>query len=137
MLKSFIVRYSQWRNRRALRELVPDGLIIWQWRDEYLFSTMNRMLPPDCLSAGLTRLEELGYNLIHDREYYLHSPAITKVSEEEALVQSLRVDPNNPRIPRFIKEGVQNRGANPMRILEFGKKYGLKTRLKTVVSRLG
>jgi len=135
-LKSFIVRYSRWRNGRTLAGSFPNALIIWQWRDEYLFSIPERRARPGLLSAGPTRLDELGYDIFHAQEYYLHHPGINKVSEGEALVQSLVIDPNNPRIARFIREGIQRRGVNPRRLLMFGKKYGLKTVLTKVVEGL-
>jgi hypothetical protein len=120
-----------------LADLFPNALIIWQWRDEYLFSITERRARPGLLSAGPTRLEELGYDIFHAQEYYLHHPGIDRVSEEEALVQSLAIDPNNPRMTRFIREGVQRRGVDPRRLLAFGKKYGLKTVLTKVVEEIG
>jgi len=135
MLRSFIVQYSRWRNRRWLRNLLPEAVIIWQWRDEYLFSIDDRVDLPDFLSAGPTRLEELGYDILHQREYYFHHPNINQVSEEEALVQALRTDPNNPRMLRFIKKGIQNRGTDPKSIMEFGEKYDIATLIEKVVTR--
>ncbi len=134
VLRSFISRYSQWFNRRMLGNVLPEALIIWQWRDEYLFSIEHRIDLSDFLSAGPTRLEELGYDILHLREYYLHHPEYDEVSQEEALVQSLMTDPNNPRMLRFIKEGIDDRGADSQAILEFGEKYGLGTALYKVVS---
>ncbi len=133
-LRSFILRYSQWFNRRMLGNVLPGALIIWQWRDEYLFSIEHRIDLSDFLSAGPTRLEELGYDILHLREYYLHRPEYDEVGQEEALVQSLMTDPNNPRMLRFIREGIDNRGADSQTILEFGEKYGLGLALDKVVS---
>ena len=136
-LRSFVVHYSRWYNGRTLGDVLPEALIVWQWRDEYLFSIDERVDLPGFPSAGPSRLEELGYEVLHLREYYFHHPFIDVVSEEEALVQSLRTDPNNPRIERFIVEGVENRGADARAILEFGRKYGLKKALEKVVGDLG
>ncbi len=136
-LVSFVVSYSRWHNRRALAEVLPGALIVWQWRDEYLLSNDGRVDQPDLLSAGPTRLGELGYDILHSREYYFHHPLIDAVSEEEALVQSLRTDPNNPRMGRFVVEGIESRGADTRAILEFGEKYGLEKALEKVVSGLG
>ena len=133
-LISFIVRYSHWYNRRMLSNILPEALIVWQQRGEFLFSIEHRIDLPDYLSAGPTRLEELGYDVLHLREYYFRGPDIDGVDQEEALVQSLMTDPNNPRMLRFIMEGIEDRGADPQAILEFGKKYGLETALDEVVS---
>jgi hypothetical protein len=134
-LVSFVVSYSRWRNRRALAGVLPGALIVWQWRDEYLLSTDGRVDLPEFLSAGPTRLGELGYDVLHSREYYFHHPLIDAVSEEEALVQSLRTDPKNPRMERFVVEGIESREADIRAILGFGEKYGLA--LEKVVSGLG
>jgi predicted transcriptional regulator len=136
-LRTFIVGYSQWYNRRMLTAVLPEALIVWQWREEFLFSIEHRIDLPDYLSAGPTRLEELGYDILHLREYYFHGPYIDGVDQEEALVQSLMTDPNNPRMLRFIMEGIEDRGADPQAILAYGKKYGLETALDEVVSELG
>lgn len=132
-LRGFIVRYSQWSNRRMLDSAIPHAIIVWQWRQEFLFSLEERVDYPDYMSAGPTRLEELGYDILHTREYYLHSPDTHMVSEEEALVQALMINRNNPRIMRFINEGIRDRGASHERILEFAGKYGLRTVLSKAV----
>ena len=131
-LRSFVVHFSQWYNRRMLADVLSGAVIVWQWRDEYLFSIDRRIELPDFSSAGPTRLEEL-----HLREYYHYHPIIDDTSEEEALVQSLKIDANNPRLMRFITEGIESRGVAPEAILEYGKKYGLKETLKKVVSGRG
>jgi DNA-binding transcriptional ArsR family regulator len=136
-LVSFVVRYSRWYNRRRLAEVLSGALIVWQWRDEYLFSIDGHVDLPEFLSAGPTRLEELGYDILPSRDYYFHHPLIDIVSEEEALVQSLRIDPNNPRMERFVVEAIRSRGADTRAILEFGEKYGLDKALGKVVSGLG
>ncbi|NOQ54590.1 MAG: hypothetical protein GQ558_08305 [Thermoplasmata archaeon] len=46
----------------------------------------------------------------------------------------MMTDPNNPRMLRFIREGIDNRGADSQTILEFGEKYGLGLALDKVVS---
>jgi DNA-binding transcriptional ArsR family regulator len=124
-LVSFVISFSRWRNRRALAEVLPGALIVWQWRDEYLFSIDGHVDLPGFPNAGPTRLVELGYDILHSREYYFHNPLIDVVSEEEALVQSLRTDPKNPRMERFVVEGIESRGADPRAIMEFGEKYGM------------
>ena len=82
-------------------------------------------------------MEELGFDILHSREYYFHSPDLKAVSEEEALVQALRTDLNNPRMIRFIINSIENRGVDTQIILLFGRKYGLKTTLDTVVNERG
>jgi hypothetical protein len=136
-LKSFVVQYTRWSNRRTLDNVLPGALIVWQWRDEYLFSIDHRVDHPDFSSAGPTRLEELGYDILHLREYYHHHPFIDVISEAEALVQSLKIDPNNPRLKRFIIEGIEGRGIAPEAIMGSGGKYGLKRSLLKVVSGHG
>ena len=136
-LRSFVVNYSRWYNRRALGNVLPGAIIVWQWRDEYLFSIEGGVDPPGFLRAGPSRLEELGYDILHLREYYFRHPFAETVSEEEALVQALRTDPNNPRMERFIVEGIRSREADTRAIIEFGRKYGLKKALEKVVSGLG
>ena len=134
-LTLFMTRYSKWYNMRILGNVLPEALILWQWRDEYLFSIEHKIDLPDFLSAGPTRLVELGYDILHLREYYLHHPEYDEVSHEEALVQSLMTDPNNPRMLRFIRSGIESRGADSKTILAYGKKYGLGPVMNKVVSK--
>ena len=137
VLRAFIVRYSQWSNRRRVNSLLPNALIVWQWRHEILLSIKTWTAMERFMSAGPTRLEELGYNILHLREYYFYSPQTEEVSEEEALVQALLIDQNNPRMLRYISEGIKKRGANVQAIMGFGRKYGVKTKMLKEVDGLG
>jgi len=35
------------------------------------------------------------------------------------------VDPLNPRVPRFIMNKLRKKSINPIRLAEFGSKYGI------------
>jgi hypothetical protein len=136
-LRRFLVDYASERNLRWLRSKVPSATMIWQWRDEMLFSVGNKLEEPELCSAGATRLEELGYDVAHAREYYFHGGGNEKVSEEEALVQTLKADPENPRGERFIRQALLDNRAEAKALMRHAGKYGLRTMLKTMVSHHG
>jgi hypothetical protein len=54
---------------------------------------------------------------------YLYSQDKTTVGDEEALVQTLRMDPENPRPMRFIREAIGDGRARVGVLLEFARKY--------------
>lgn len=69
------------------------------------------------------------------RKEFFHHPEYDEVSQEETLVQSLMTDPNNPRMLRFIREGIDNREADSRVILAYGNKYGLRPALDKALSQ--
>jgi len=122
-LEAFVEDYSMERNQRFLRSVVPSAVMIWHWRDEILFTTDGDIEGDEFLSAGPTRLGELGYNIVSTRMCYLYSQDKTTVGDEEALVQTLRMDPENPRPMRFIREAIGDGRARVGVLLEFARKY--------------
>jgi len=136
-LRRFLVDYVSERNLRWLRSKVPSATMIWQWRDELLFSVGDKLEDPEFRSAGATRLEELGYDIAHAREYYLNREGNVEVSEEEALVQTLRADPENPRGERFIRQALLDKRVDAKVLIKYAGMYGLKTRLKRLASHHG
>ena len=136
-LVQFIEDYSRERNSRFLRVEEPSGVIVWQHRDEFLFSMDGSTSEPEFLNAGATRLGELGYNVVHTREYYLQSEGLEAVSEEEALVQTLRADPENPRAMRFIRDAMQKHRVYSASLLEYANKYGLNASIAKAGVRHG
>lgn len=136
-LAEFIIQYSGWRNLHRLQEVVPEAVIVWERGDEFLFSSDGLVHRPGFLAAGPTRLDELDLDLVHTREYYLHDALTDQVSVEEALVQSLLVDPKNPRIAGLVRDGIEHHGMDPLSLQGFGAKYGIPSILERVVTQHG
>jgi DNA-binding Lrp family transcriptional regulator len=136
-LRRFLVDYTSDRNLKWLRSKVPSATLIWQWRDEMLFSVGNKLEDPEFTSAGATRLEELGYDIAHAREYYVHRECDGEVKDEEALVQTLKADPENPRGERFIRQALIGNRADAKILIRHAGKYGLTTRVKRLVLHHG
>ena len=132
-LIEFIKLYSYNSSIKYLKNLFPDASIAWHWRDEFIFSleqpVSNRMFIP----AATSRLRELKYDIIASREYYLYDPLLKKVSEEEALIQSYLIDPENPRLDRMIKMAIKNKKINRNSLLEFAKKYSLIKKIEEII----
>ena len=130
-LSKFLNEYCKNRNRRLLNETYPKGNIVWEWKDEFLFSTYENIDNEYFLSAGSTRLLEFGIELVHTSEYYYFSIGKESVSLEESLVQTIRTYPMNPRPIRIVRETIKDRTVNYNALFDFAKKYGVYKILKT------
>jgi len=129
-LSDFLRNYSDFRNSSILRGDHPEAVIVWQWRDEFIFSTDGKLDDGYYVPAGVSRLDSFNYNLVHTREYYTNSTNGAQVSEEEALVQALLLDSNNPRVKRLIKN---TDGIDHGTMLVRAGKYGLKTKVRELI----
>ena len=132
-LRRFVIDYKAELNNRWLRAKVPSATVIWQWRDEMLFSTERRLSGREFRLAAATRLEELGFDIVPAREYYMAREGGREVSVEEALVQTLKVDPMNPRGERRIREALQDGRIDPRSMVRLAGIYGLKRRMTRLV----
>lgn len=132
-LIAFVAEYSTYHNRRMLRELFPEALIVWQDRDEFIFSIPYPIDHPNFRPAASSRLAELNYDVIATSNYYLYDPQTAGISEAEALVQTIRLHPENPRPFRFIREAIQNNRVNPADIVPLAEKYGVTNLFPIIV----
>ncbi len=130
-LSNFLVEYCKHRNRRFLNKTCPEGDIVWEWRDEFLFSTSGRMDDINYLPAGVTRLHDFGVELVHTYEYYHFSIGKESVTLEESLVQTVRTDPMNPRPIRIVREMMGNGMVNRDVLFDIAKKYDVHKTMKT------
>ena len=130
-LSKFLIEYCKNRNRRFLNETYPKGNIVWEWKDEFLFSTKEKIDNEYFLQAGSTRLEEFDIELLHTSQYYYFRIGKESVSLEESLVQTIRTDPMNPRPIRITREAIKDRALNCDVLFDFAKKYGVYKILKT------
>lgn len=121
-LSKFVKRFSEFKNSAELGEKHPQARIVWQWRNEFIFSTDDEVT--EYRAAGVTRLDDFKYNLFHTNQYYMTGQ--DPISEEEALVQALMIDPNNPRMKRVIRD---NANTNKQSLLLHAAKYGMKKKV--------
>jgi predicted transcriptional regulator len=133
-LINFIKYFSFYTIIRYLKGLYPDAIIVWYWRDEFIFSLEQPLQDNRFISAATTRLYELKYEIITNKEYYFHNPLVKTLSEEEALIQSYLLNLGNPRIPRLIKKAMKKGKIEKETLLEFARKYGLKKKTEEVIS---
>lgn len=122
-LINFIKYFSYNTLIRYLKDSYPDATIVWHWRDEFIFAIEHPIHDKRFLSAATTRLYELKYEIITNKEYYFHNPLVKTLSEEEALIQSYFLNPGNPRIPRLINKAMKKGKIKKEILLEFARKY--------------
>lgn len=122
-LAEFLIEYQKHINYQFLNERCPEGIILWQWRDEFLFSTENPIDNDIYCKAAYSRLDELGYPLEHQNEYYMFTPVRHDISDEEAIIQSIMIDENNPRIREIIKDSLKLGNINKELINKYREKY--------------
>ena len=123
-LIGFIESYAAERNQRFLESRTPAGAIVWQQRDSFLFSSRREVSAPDFIPAGVSRLEELGYDVVSPRHCYLHRPGKTLVAEAEALVQAVLMDPDDPRVARMVRRALAEGRVRGDELRGYAKSYG-------------
>ncbi len=128
-LIEFIEVYNRYRNRQYLSSEVKDGLIIWDGKDEFLFSTGTSVYLDKFRKAGPTRAEELGCNIISRLKYHHFSVVGDEITLEEALAQTVRVDPDNPRSYRLIRDQLNLDNVDKNMIIHYAEKYEIVDRI--------
>ncbi len=123
---SLTEKYIEHRNLSHLKACQPDGMLLWQGRGEYIFSLEHEVAESIYTPAASTRLIELGYDLISRNAYYHYSPISTEISRAEALVQSLKLDPLNPRIKRLIRRSIKDETVTRDELEIYFNKYAVR-----------
>lgn len=125
-LKEFIIEFIHFRNQFILRSIEPKAVLIWERWEEFLFSH-DSFCPGEFIhNAGITRLTEIGVDIISNRNYMFYSKRIEEISAEEALVQTILIDPLNPRPRKVLKEIILNEKIEFSKIKYYSRKYGIK-----------
>ena len=125
-LIQFVKAYAESRNTALLKDTYPEALIVWQWRDEFLVSSPRHIDHPKFRTAATSRLVEFGYDIIHTSHYYFYTPQLLTVSKAEAFVQSIKVNPDNPRIFRLLTNALDEHTITKKDIRYYAKKYQVK-----------
>ena len=131
LLADFLRKLNEYRNLSIMKDKYPEAVIVWQWRDEFMFSTEAELEDPDAIPAGLTRLDSFEANLAHTHDYYYYGHADNEVTEEEAFMQALYIDPYNPRIKDLISQRLRH--LDDKALFGYAGKYGKKTMIKEMV----
>jgi len=129
-LIKFFIEYCRNRNQKFLDERCPNSTIVWEWRDEFIFTSDNKVISNDFITAGSTRLNELINDIISLSSYYYFNTKEKTISLEEAFIQTIRLDPMNPRPFRLLKNQIKDKNINENDIFEFARKYGVFRRVK-------
>ena len=132
-LIEFIKLYAYNSIIKSLKNILPNAAIVWHWRDGFIFSIEQPISDRRFIPAAISRLRELKYDIIASKEYYIYDALLEKISEEEALVQSYLIDPENPRLVRMIKNGIKNKKINKNSLIEFAKKYSIMKKIKEII----
>ena len=131
LLADFLRKFNEHRNLSIMKDKYPEAVIVWQWRDEFMFSTEIELEDPDAIPAGLTRLDACESNLAHTHDYYYYGHADNEITEEEAFMQALYIDPYNPRIKMLISKRLRH--LDDKTFFGYAGKYGKKTMIKGMV----
>lgn len=124
-LIEFVKAYSEFRNKRLLEEIFPEAIMVWQWRDDFLFSTPHQIAHPKFVAAAVSRLDQFGCKIVHTSHYYFYSPNVDTVSEEEAFSQAMKIHPGNPRISRLVKDALKDGTIKKAVLRHYAKKYDI------------
>jgi hypothetical protein len=132
-LVGFITSYTAERNQRFLETRTPAGTIVWQRRDAFLFSSRREVLGAEFVPAGVSRLEELGYDVVSPRHCYMHRAGATPVPEAEALVQTVLMDPDDPRSARMVRRALREQRVSVEEVGGYAEAYGLRERFDAIL----
>ncbi len=133
IIYSFVEKYTEHRNLSHLKEKYADGVLVWQKRDEYIFSIGKEIFDNEYTSAATSRLAELNYDIIYKNEYYYYSPIHKQTDVEEALIQSLKFNLRNPRIKKFINMQIINNIITKNHLVKLSKKYNVEKELEAIL----
>ncbi len=122
-LYQFVESYAAHRNERVLKESEPDGLIVWQDRNEFIFTSTNGASQKKYPAAAVNRLAQLGYPLAYTSEYFHRGSGEPQISHEEALMQSLLLTQANQRIIRMARRAVRKKDVDLDKLRHYATKY--------------
>ncbi len=132
-LKEFVIHFIQFHNRDIGKEITGKGVILWQQWEEFLFSNDKTIDKENVFLAGPSELEDLGLDLVVNREYMMYSKRIDSITPEEAIVQTILIDPVNPRPRRILKRALISGLINKEYLLDFADKYDIKKEIEDLV----
>jgi len=135
--KAFVQVYSKHRNLARLAEVAPDAAIIWHDRDEFIVSINHPLAAPGFAEAADTALDKYHLDLVHANEYYHFSPISHRTSKVDALLQSLMVDPTEPRIHRLIRKELSSGHIRPSDLRAGAMKYKIGDAVEKVMKNAG
>ncbi len=130
LIIDLMTEYSKHRNICHLKDKYPDAAIIWQDRDEYVISLEREISDNNYCIAGATKIGYLGYDIISRNYYYYYSPMSVRISEAEALVQTVKFDMINPRPLRYIRWAIENKKVTKAELREYAKRYRVEKRVE-------
>ena len=129
-LVQFLIEFCKTRNRLFLLQKYPKAVIVWEWRDEFIFSINKKISDNLFLDAGVTGLEKFSNELAHDSEYYYYSSYNKPLSLEEILTQTVKINPINPRPFRIIRNQIEHGNIDKKNLFTYAKKYDISKILK-------
>ena len=128
-LSDFTASYSEDRFRRVTAEAAAGAILIWHGPEESLFSVDAGTPVKGFAPAGPSAL---GARVATSRDYYLAGRR-RRISQNEALVQALLVDPGNPRIRRMLRERAETGSAARRSLAVLAKRYGMEPELAGIL----
>ena len=78
------------------------------------------------MKAGPTLLTDQRFDLVTDRFYYQFSIKRESLSIEEALIQTIIIDPVNPRPRRLVYKALKDGEIQKNILLEYAEIYGIE-----------
>jgi len=120
-LAEFIASYSEERIRNAAAEAAAGAILLWHGPEGFLFSVDAGTPVKGFAPAGPSAL---GARVATSRDYYLAGRR-RRISQNEALVQTLLIDPQNPRVRRMIRVRAEENGRRRQDLEELARWYGI------------
>jgi len=136
-LNDFLVELSKYWLSKTISEQLDDPLIIFNNGEKVLFVYKGDLDEERFKPAAYTYLEKKGFNVLSSSKYFQYTRGSEDISTLEAIIQSIRIDPINPR-PRLIMHEYQRENdIEKKRLKDLIDEYNINDILAEEVKGLG
>jgi len=91
IVRDFINAYYSYVNRNTVRDLSPDGIILWQRGKEFLFKTSKHVRSENIKETAVTCFHRYNIPLLTTVKYYFHTKRTLDV--QDVILHTVLIEP--------------------------------------------
>ncbi len=129
-LGEFLSEFRSYTNLKAIREEIPDAVVVWERNRDLLFRSSETAISESQPSA-FSAFPRFGVDVfVGDGDYYFSSPRSINVGVEQALVHAI-LAAEGPRERTLILVLLRKEPVNDGRLLSLARVYGAEDTAKS------